>query len=77
MVKVKEDLTGKKFGRLTVIEQVEDYIGKNGNHIAQWSCLGSYENFEDVVCVRKEAEEKYFGKYSYDNSIGDKENDLS
>lgn len=32
-------------------------------------CLGHYENFEDAVKVRKEAEEKYFGKYSYDNSM--------
>lgn len=39
MVKVKEDLTGKKFGKLTVIEQAEDKIAKNGNHIAMWKCL--------------------------------------
>ena len=26
LVKVREDLTGKQFGRLTVIQQVEDYI---------------------------------------------------
>lgn len=30
--------------------------------------LGSYERFEDAVTARKEAEEKYFGEYSYDNS---------
>jgi hypothetical protein len=38
MVKVKKDLTGCKFGRLTVIKQVEDYIDPQGNHRAQWLC---------------------------------------
>lgn len=27
------------------------------------------ENFEDAVKARKEAEEKYFGEYSYENSM--------
>lgn len=31
--------------------------------------LGRFINFEDAVKTRKEAEEKYFGEYSYDNSI--------
>ena len=30
--------------------------------------LGYFENFDDAVQVRKQAEEKYFGEYSYDNS---------
>ena len=30
--------------------------------------LGSYENYDVAVRVRKEAEEKYFGEFSYDNS---------
>ena len=30
--------------------------------------LGSYENFDDAVLARKNAEEKYFGEYSYGNS---------
>lgn len=30
--------------------------------------LGRFENFDDAVKARKEAEEKYFGEYSYDNS---------
>lgn len=38
MVKVRQDLTGMKFGRLTVIKQVEDYIGVNGQHRSQWLC---------------------------------------
>ena len=40
MVKVKKDLTGERFGRLTVIEQAEDYINPTtGVHYAQWKCL--------------------------------------
>ena len=31
--------------------------------------LGTFINFEDAVAVRKAAEEKYFGEYSYDNSM--------
>ena len=31
--------------------------------------LGRFDNFEDAVAARKEAEEKYFGEYSYDNSM--------
>lgn len=31
--------------------------------------LGHYENKEDAIKVRKEAEEKYFGEWSYDNSM--------
>lgn len=31
--------------------------------------LGVYKNFEDAVRARKEAEEKYFGEYSYNNSM--------
>lgn len=30
--------------------------------------LGYFENFDDAIKARKEAEQKYFGEYSYDNS---------
>ena len=32
------DLTGRKFGRLTVIKRADDYIQPNGNHKTQWLC---------------------------------------
>ena len=39
MVQVKRDLTGEKFGRLTVIEQSEDYIiPTTHKHIPMWHC---------------------------------------
>lgn len=31
--------------------------------------LGSYDNFEDAKKIRLQAEEKYYGEYSYKNSI--------
>ena len=31
MIKVREDLTGRQFGRLTVIELIEDYVTPGGN----------------------------------------------
>lgn len=37
--------------------------------------LGYFKNFDDAVKVRKEAEEKYFGEWSYDNS-NNSENDV-
>lgn len=40
-------------------------INMNGKEIH----LGYFEKFEDAVNARKEAEEKYFGEFSYDNSI--------
>ena len=38
MVKTKDDLTGKVFGSLTVIKQVEDYISPGGQKHAMWLC---------------------------------------
>ena len=31
--------------------------------------LGSFANYNDAVEARRSAEEKYFGEYSYDNSM--------
>lgn len=49
MVKVREDLTNKKFGRLTVIGQVEDYVNINTNiHYARWRCKCDCGNYTEV-----------------------------
>ena len=38
--------------------------------------LGVFENKEDTIKARKEAEDKYYGEYSYDNSMkGDENNE--
>ena len=31
--------------------------------------LGAFTDFDEAVKARKKAEEKYFGEYSYDNSM--------
>lgn len=50
MVKVKEDLTGRVFGRLTVIEQTEDYVNPNtGERKAQWLCECSCKEKNKVI----------------------------
>lgn len=38
MARLKEDLTGKQFGRLTVLKRAEDYIDSNGYHRLCWRC---------------------------------------
>lgn len=43
----------------------EARIGVNKNDIY----LGRFRDFNEAVNARKKAEEKYFGKYSYDNSV--------
>lgn len=43
MVKVQQDLTGMIFNRLTVIQQVEDYVSPSGKHYAMWLCECSCE----------------------------------
>lgn len=32
------DLTGQKFGRLTVLEKAEHYVSPNGNYMSRWKC---------------------------------------
>lgn len=48
MIKVKKDLTGMKFGNLTVLGQTEDYVSPKGQHRAMWWVIcdcGSTDKF--------------------------------
>lgn len=47
-VKPKDDLRGQVFTYLTVLEQVDDYIGKTGDVYCQWKCKCKCGN---IVCV--------------------------
>lgn len=38
MANIKKDLTGLKFGRLTVLKQADDYVSPSGNKMLQWLC---------------------------------------
>lgn len=53
MIKVKKDLTGMTFGRLTVIRQIEDYIQPNGDRLAQWLCECSCAPGKQVKAIGK------------------------
>lgn len=79
MVKVKNDLTGQKFGRLTVIKQIEDYVTPSGTHYSYWSCKCECGNNVNVIgsaltksdkptrscgCIQKEVMNKKFKKYN-------------
>lgn len=87
MVKVRRDLTGKTFNRLTVIKQVEDYVyPKSGKHEAQWLCECSCTEHNKVIaldnklknestkscgCIQKEFASKRFKKYNKYDLSGD------
>ena len=84
MVNVKEDLTGKIFGRWTVLKQAEDYISPGGNHYSQWLCECCCNNHTKTIvrgrhlkdgsskscgCLSKEVASKTHKKYNqYDLS---------
>ena len=42
------DLTGKKFGKLTVIRRDEDYVSPSGNKTAKWYCKCDCGNYISV-----------------------------
>lgn len=46
------DMTGIKFGRLTVIKRADDYIHPNGKHSVRWECICDCGN---TVCVLGES----------------------
>lgn len=78
------DLTGKKFGRLTVVERTENYISPSGKKSAQWICMCDCGNPNQIIvttsnlkrgnttscgCIQKERASKANKKYNkYDLS---------
>lgn len=80
MVKVREDLTGRQFGRLTVTCQAEDYVAPSGKHTSQWECECSCPEHNLVIittgrlnnpngtrscgCLAKEVASKTHKKYN-------------
>lgn len=79
MVKVREDMTGWKMwehgvpdSRLTVIQQAEDYIDKNGKHYARWLCLCNCGNTTPVIARSvslKNGGTKSCGCFNIDHTI--------
>ena len=55
-VEVKQDLTGKKFGRLTVVRRDEDGVKPDGTHVARWICqcdCGTIRSFRQSALVNQ------------------------
>ena len=44
-----QDLTGQRFGRLTVVKRAEDYVKPSGQHKTQWLCKCDCGNETVVV----------------------------
>lgn len=86
IVKVRKDLTGEKFGRLTVMYQTEDYVTPKGKHEAKWHCVCKCGGTVDVIgnslrdgstkscgCLRKEnayIANKKYNKYDLNGTYG-------
>lgn len=45
------DLTGKRFGRLTVIERCKDHITSSGRHMVKWLCRCDCGRKKEVLSV--------------------------
>lgn len=48
MSKKYKDLTGMKFGYLTVIKRIEDHIEPSGRKVAVWECICDCGNIKNV-----------------------------
>lgn len=44
-----KDWTGKKFGRLTVLERADDYISPSNRHLVRWKCRCDCGNIAEVA----------------------------
>ena len=51
MIETKDDLTGKRFGRLVVIGRAEDYIEPSGKHRARWWCQCDCGSEPVAICA--------------------------
>lgn len=85
MIKVRKDLTGKRFGRLVVLRQSEeDYIFPSGRKSAMWVCLcdcgkehiaqGWDLTSGDTTscgCYRKECELKNLEPYNFEKKYNE------
>lgn len=77
------DLTGKRFGKLLVIERVENHIKPNGQQVAMWLCLCNcgektivstynltHDKTKSCGCLREESHNKKYNKYDLSGEYG-------
>lgn len=58
MIKIKEDLTNKTFGRLTVLERANDYVSKSGQKDSMWKCQCSCDKHTITYVLGKNLKRK-------------------
>ena len=51
IINPKEDLTGKRFGRWTVLQQSEDHISPSGKHRTTWLCQCDCGTIREVMQI--------------------------
>lgn len=69
MINVKDNLTGKRFGRLIVLKQIEDYVSPKGDRKARWLCKCDCGNFHKATSVSlKKGYTKSCGCYRKENT---------
>lgn len=67
-----EDLTGKKFNRLTVTGREEDYVSPKGYHLVMWNCVCECGNKSVVATAQlKSGKTKSCGCYNDDKRKDD------
>lgn len=44
-----EDLTGRRFGKLSVLKRDDDYISPSGQHLTRWICLCDCGNLASIT----------------------------
>lgn len=59
MIRIKEDLTGRQFGRLTVLKRADDKIMKNGTIKSQWLCECSCSEHNQVLVLGVDLKRKH------------------
>lgn len=59
MTKPRKDLTGEVFGRLTVVEQVDDYVSPKGKHHTQWLCKCNCKENNFVLATTNNLRKKH------------------
>lgn len=64
------DLTGQRFGRLTVIKRIEDYVAPKGRHETRWLCKCDCGNETNTTTVSlRSGNTKSCGCYNKERAI--------
>lgn len=57
-----KNLTGQRFGKLTVIERADDRIATSGRSLVRWKCLCEYNEIDKIF-------DKYLSSKADENNV--------